>query len=457
MKKISFISFIILFCIFLLACTAPHECHSDTWVLDAEFDCEEEWTYTKYCDVCGKIIDEKSEFVHHDYYTVTPEGSCTERQKIMKYCHNCDYQKVEGYVEALGHDYGEYVITKEATVKNAGTKTRTCNRCGEVETMNYFYQFSQIGFSTHGKLSVNGTHLVDQNGDIFQLMGLSTHGLQWYGNFVDYDVIKACKETFNINVLRLSLYTAERGYCETSGDRKEALYQLVCKGIDIATSLDMYAIVDWHMLGEEDANDRNPLYYKEEAKEFFNRITLQYQDHDNILYEICNEPCGSTTWADIKEYANEVIPVIRNNKSDAIVLVGCPKWSSDLASVQKSPLTGYENIMYTYHFYAADIKSPRGVKTAVSAGLPVFITEHGGMDADGDGAINRDACSEWYKFLNANSISFVAWNLSNSNGSSAIMKHGAIDHTDFSDSNLKDWGIYYKNIIRARLIELYGE
>lgn len=37
-------------------------------------------------------------------------------------------------LEALGHNFGEWVTTKAATCTATGTQTRTCSRCGEVET-----------------------------------------------------------------------------------------------------------------------------------------------------------------------------------------------------------------------------------------------------------------------------------------------------------------------------------
>ena len=60
--------------------------------------------------------------------------------------------------------------------------------------------------------------------------------------------------------------------------KKEQLYQLVCEGIRIASELDMYVIVDWHMVGAEDPNDKNPLYYLNESMDFFDKITKLYKD-----------------------------------------------------------------------------------------------------------------------------------------------------------------------------------
>ena len=211
----------------------------------------------------------------------------------------------------------------------------------------------------------------------------------------------------------------------------------------------MYVIVDWHMVGAEDPNDKNPLYYKDQAIEFFGRITEEFKDYNNILYEIMNEPCGETTWEHCRAYANQVIPVIRQN-TDAIVLVGNPHWSANLNVVMQKPLTGYENIMYTYHFYAADHSNTYQVQNAYDKGFPVFISEHGGMNSAGDGEMNIAHLENWYRILDARNISYVAWNLSNSKGSASILKHGTPEMDNFSDEVLKEWGVWYKAWVRKK-------
>ena len=221
------------------------------------------------------------------------------------------------------------------------------------------------------------------------------------------------------------------------------------EGVEAATALGLYVIIDWHMVGAENDADKNPLTYLEESKEFFSYISEYYSRQNNILYEIMNEPNGATTWADCKKYANEVIPCIRKN-TDAIILVGNPSWTADLLSVMRDPLTGYENIMYTYHFYAADHRQTSQVEQAYDKGFPVFISEFGFMESSGDGAISETYGENWKKVLDERNISYVAWNISNSKGSASIFKNGSADMTDVSDENLKEWGIYLKKWYRNK-------
>ena len=312
-------------------------------------------------------------------------------------------------------------------------------------------KYANNGVSDHGKLSVVGPDLVDEHGEKFQLVGISTHGIQWYNKYINYDTFDALHNEFGINVIRLALTTAEGGYCEVDDTKREFFYQKVADGIKLATELDMYVIVDWHMVGAEDPKDKNPLSYKVEAMEFFARITEELKDYDNVLYEIMNEPNGDTTWTHCRTYANLVIPEIRKN-TDAIVLVGNPHWTANLNAVMQKPLEGYTNIMYTYHFYAKDHFQTYQVQNAYDKGFPVFISEHGGMESSGDGEMSYPNIEQWYKILDQRNISYVAWNISNSKGSASIFKNGSADMTDVSDENLKEWGIYLKKWYRKNFI-----
>lgn len=417
-----------------------------SWVWDEDAKCGKTNMMYCYCDDCGIMVDQKEELKEHKFVTSTVEATCTERGYTQTTCENCNYNKKE-YVDALGHDYIE-IIDKEAKTNEYGIKHTECSRCHDKSEEVIFVNND---FASHGALSVKGTDLVDENGEKFRLAGVSSFGLQWQPEYINETTLSNLKNSFGINVIRLSMYTAENGYCTGGEKQKQIMYDRVVNGINIATKLNLYVIVDWHMLGADDncIEDENPLYFKEEAKEFFDRITLQFSDHENILFEIMNEPSGSATWADCKKYAEEVIPVIRENMPDAIVLVGNPLWTSDLESVAAKPLKGFTNIMYSFHFYANDNCMTSKISTANKKGLPVFVTEHGGMEASGDGEINYTSLEKWYTILDRYNISFVAWSLSNLHTTSCMFKTGSKDIYSVDDSNLKEWGIYYKKRVRS--------
>lgn len=304
--------------------------------------------------------------------------------------------------------------------------------------------------STAGALKVNGTQLTDENGAAVQLKGISTHGLAWFPAYVNEDCFRQFREEWNVNVMRLAMYTAENGgYC-TGGDQNQ-LKELIHNGVAYATSLDMYVIIDWHIL-----SDNNPNTNKESAKEFFAEMAEKYADYNNVLYEICNEPNGGTSWSDIKSYAEEVIGVIRSYDEDGIIIVGTPNWSQYVDQAAADPITGYDNIMYALHFYAATHKeSLRNTMTAaIDAGLPIFVTEYGICDASGNGAIDENQANQWVSTMNSYGVSYVAWNLSNKGETSAMINSSCNKTSGFTESDLSASGKWLYQMLTGENAQL---
>ena len=74
------------------------------------------------------------------------------------------------------------------------------------------------------------------------------------------------------------------------------------------------------------------------------------------LYNYCifnnNYDMFRNIWKDIKEYANTIIPIIREYDEYSIILVGNPTWSQDVNEACDDPIKGFSNIGYVLHFYA---------------------------------------------------------------------------------------------------------
>ena len=455
-----YVLFMILFVlmIILIGCGTPdvdpggsggeevHECVESDWIDVEEFTCGEVGDQYTECTICQELMNQRTYKKRHDYKEeVVKEVTCTENGQTRRYCENCgNEQFITEY--SKGHNVGTVAITKYPSATENGLKAIKCSICKEaIRTI----EFANNGYIANGKLSVKGRDLVNKSGAKVQLYGLSTHGMNWFGRYANIDTIASLVEGFGINVIRFSMTTSEGGYCNGTEQTKKQMLDDLEEGIEAATKLGIYVIIDWHMVGATEAADKNPLTYLEESKEFFAYISEKYKKNDNILYEIMNEPNGGTTWADCKKYANEVIPVIRKN-TNGIILVGNPNWTADLNSVMNDPLTGYENIMYTYHFYAADHGNTSQVVAAYEKGFPVFISEYGFMNSDGDGPIHETNGQNWKRILDERNISYVAWNISNSQCSSSIFKKDSLDMVDVSDANLREWGIYLKKMYRAK-------
>ena len=271
-------------------------------------------------------------------------------------------------------------------------------------------------------LRVSNGLLMDDEAHPVALRGMSSHGLGWYPRYINAAAMQTLKE-YGANVIRLALYSETRaGYLE-----EPYSLDMLYIGIENAIAEDMYVIVDWHIL-----SDGNPLTHVEAAEAFFSQISERYAGVPNVLYEICNEPNEDTTWEDITDYANRIIPVIRENTPDAVILVGTPKYSTQIKEAMRNPLP-YENLMYSYHKYV-DV-SPGGKKPsvyllekAIEAGFPVFVTEWGityGEDFPDEKEektqllkqyqnLDMENAQEFLDFLNSNGISWCGWALSNS-------------------------------------------
>ncbi|XKK38336.1 glycoside hydrolase family 5 protein [Nocardiopsis sp. ARC36] len=273
---------------------------------------------------------------------------------------------------------------------------------------------------THGQLTVCGVKLCDSNGDPVQLTGMSSHGLQWYSDCLTDGSLDALAHDWNADVLRVSMYIQEDGYETDPRGFTDRVHEL----IEEATARGMYVIVDWHMLTPGDPNHNTG-----RARTFFSEIASVHADKDNVLYEIANEPNG-VSWDAIKGYAEEIIPVIRAEDPEAVVLVGTRAWSSlgmsegsDHTEITADPVDA-DNIMYVFHFYAATHGSYREAFRAAAQELPLFVTEFGTQQATGDGPNDFASAQAYLDLMEEEQISWVNWNFSDDFRSGAVFETG---------------------------------
>ena len=313
----------------------------------------------------------------------------------------------------------------------------------------------------HGKLSVQKVDgyaapiMVDQNGVPTQLRGASTHGMHWFPQYVNQNAFQTLRDDWGINMVRLVCYPRDVGsvgYLTGGDSTKQQLDTLIQNGVDYATKLGMYALVDWHV------HAYNPNEYLKEAKIFFTKYATMYKDHDNVLYEICNEPTGTNWYSgngkDLYTYCSEVIKTIRDIDPDAIIICGTNTWSQDVDQVAAKPMKalGYENIMYTFHFYSATHKENlmEKVRLATKDGTPIFVTEFGICSADGNGSYDTENADRWIALLDELNISFACWSYSNCNEKSAYFKSSCSNAGgDWTADDLTITGKWLINTCRA--------
>ena len=289
----------------------------------------------------------------------------------------------------------------------------------------------------HGQLSVQGTQLTDKNNNPVVLRGMSFGWHSMWPRFYNEKAVGWLKKDFNCNVVRaaMGIELGEKAYIKDSLFSKQKI-EAVIKG---AIKADIYVIVDWH------SHNVN----LNEAKAFFAEVSKKYSKYPNIIYEVFNEP-DYETWPEVKAYAEEVIKVIRNNDPNNIILVGSPHWDQDVNLPASDPIKGYNNIMYTMHFYAATHGKELRDRTdeAIKSGLPIFVSESAGMEATGDGPLNIKAWEEYIDWMESKKISWITWSVSDKDETCSILRKTAKSEGKWKDEDLKESGIKVREYLR---------
>ena len=348
--------------------------------------------------------------------------------------------------------------------------------------------------ATYGALQVKGLQLSDKNGNPVQLSGMSSMGLQWCANCYTRESIENLVKEWNINVFRIAVYVEEGGYNKDPEGTLKRIIQI----IDWCGELGIYCIVDWHVLTP--GNPFAPAYSG--AEEFFRSIASRYARKEHVIYEICNEPnnCAAkdnpkapwectkkdlVMWETIAEYADKIIPVIQESYDEAnaphpIIIVGTPQWDQLVDAPVKQgrfeengkdindplpdrdALLKYDNIMYAFHFYAAEHNegfrqdgkmyyyNMYAYMYKVLGKLPVFCSEFGVTEASGDGKMDFGRTDSWLFLLSGynagnQKVSFINWSYSDKGEASAALKGGACAKKEWNNFSFS--GNYMKKVI----------
>jgi endoglucanase len=289
----------------------------------------------------------------------------------------------------------------------------------------------------HGRLSVQGTQLVDKDGHPYALRGMSFGWSCFHPRFYTAGTVDWLYRDWNCSVVRAAMGVEPKGgYIDNPTGSKE----LVEAVVDGAIKSGIYVLIDWH------SHHVN----LEEAKTFFGEMAAKYGKYPNILYELFNEP-AEANWPEVKAYAEAVIKVIRAKDPDNIILVGCPKWDQEIQLPAADPIKGFKNLMYTMHFYAGTHKQWLRDRTdaALKAGLPVFISESAGMGASGDGAIDYPEWQRYIDWINKNNLSWITWSVSDKNETCSVLNPSASPAGKWQEADLKESGRKTREYLRG--------
>lgn len=292
--------------------------------------------------------------------------------------------------------------------------------------------------SRHGRLQAKGNRIVGEHGQPVSLAGMSLFWSQWMPQFYTAETVAWLKKDWGATIVRAAIAVEADGYVQHP-ERELAKAITV---IDAAIANDLYVIVDWHTHHAED--------HPEAAERFFTEIARRYGNRPHLIYEIYNEPLRISWPKIIKPYAERVIAAIRKVDPDNLIIVGNPTWSQDVDVAAADPIRD-PNVAYTLHFYAGTHKQGLRdkAKKALDLGVALFVTEWGTVNANGDGAIDRESTEAWLDFMREHRLSHLNWSIADKRESSAALQPGASGKGGWKDEELTDSGRYVREIVRG--------
>jgi hypothetical protein len=218
------------------------------------------------------------------------------------------------------------------------------------------------------------------------------------------DLVSDGGQGWYARVVRLTVYPPDwrpdpDGYFET----------VLKPAVAHATARGLYAIVDWHEIGDAAPADQ-------ETRQFWAKAAPAFGSNPNVLFEVFNEAedLGDPSWARWKATAQPWVDQIRRDAPRTIILIGAPFWTQMVGGAVADPFAG-DNLAYVGHIYPGiepSVWGPGGAFTQVAAVRPMMITEWGYRAAApedpviGDQAGFGDALKA---YVEAQRLGWTAW------------------------------------------------
>jgi aryl-phospho-beta-D-glucosidase BglC (GH1 family) len=273
------------------------------------------------------------------------------------------------------------------------------------------------------QIQVKGNLFVNNLGEPVVLRGVNTSDpyklqgdKQWNKRY--FQEIK----NWGANAVRFPVHPAN---WRTLG--KDAYLKLLDEGIQWATELQLYVIIDWHSIGNLKTEVFHRPSYKttiSETRDFWQSMAKQYGKNSTVaFFELFNEPVnngnfGICTWAEWKTIMEEVITVIRAEEASNIPLVAGFNWGYDLTEAGADPIRA-ARIGYTSHPYPMKREKPWEEKWTQDWGFmaeryPIMLTEIGFSGEEEKGAHIPVISDESYgdaitAYSKQRGISYIVW------------------------------------------------
>ncbi|MBQ3193828.1 MAG: leucine-rich repeat protein [Oscillospiraceae bacterium] len=104
------------------------------WETESEATCVVDGVLKRVCATCEEAEIQAITAPGHVYEEVVIPPNCTADGCTVHTCTVCNDSYGDNYVDALEHRFSDWAVTKEATILECGTRTRTCSVCSKTET-----------------------------------------------------------------------------------------------------------------------------------------------------------------------------------------------------------------------------------------------------------------------------------------------------------------------------------
>jgi endoglucanase len=274
------------------------------------------------------------------------------------------------------------------------------------------------------RIRVEGNRFVDDDGNTRVFRGLALSDPfhldrqgQWTRAYFE------AAERWNADVVRIPVHPV---WWREAGAQQ--YFEWLDRGIEWATELGLYVIIDWHTIGNPLTGiPHRPLYLttREETYYFWHLVANRYKGSTTVaFYELYNEPTnrdgemGHLPWPEYKTFIEGIVYMLYEIDDEIIPLVAGFDWAYSLEHVRSDPID-FPGIAYVSHPYPQKREEPWEAKWEADWGYvadtyPVFVTEFGFMAADAQGAHIPVIADERYgkavtDYMAEKGISWTVW------------------------------------------------
>ena len=321
------------------------------------------------------------------------------------------------------------------------------------------------------ELKASGNQLVDSNGAKVWLQGVNIVPLGWAADGEGKILwsIHVAIDDWKANVIRLPVQDSfwfGKGRGEVEGNDQNAYRAIVDQAVKLAAAKGAYLILDLHRF----------LTPNESCVNFWKDTAVRYKNNPAVLFDIFNEPHG-TSWdvwqkggaVEIKQKNGSVqtiqgvgmqalVNAVRSTGAKNIIIAGGLDYAYDLTGILKGYALNDQNgngIMYATHFYNWH-KGWAKHFMAIAEKYPVIVGETG-ADIKKMNFIPAEAQDDPYTwvpdmlgFVQKNHLNWTGWSFYTSATPSMLLDMNNYTPTPF-------WGAFVKEALAGKQFEMKKE